>query len=236
MPNAFMLQIRPVRWSALLALVALPLLAFVSDKQPAKRAVVEITTEKGRIVVALYNETPLHRDNFLKLVREGAYDSLLWHRVIPRFMIQGGDPASKNAERVAMLGSGGPGYTIPAEIEPGLVHKKGALAAARQGDQVNPERRSSGSQFYIVQGTTYQPSELDPVVARAAQQGTTITYTPEQKEYYASKGGAPHLDGGYTVFGEVIEGLDVIDAIASVERDGRDRPLEDIHMYMRVIE
>lgn len=190
----------------------------------------------GRMVVALYNETPEHRDNFLKLVQEGFYDSLLFHRVIPGFMVQGGDPESRSAAPGQMLGNGGPGYTVPAEIVPGLVHTKGALAAARQGDQVNPEKRSSGSQFYLVQGKPFQPNELDMVAQRASRYGTPVTYSEEQKETYATEGGAPHLDGSYTVFGEVIEGLDVIDRIAAVQRDGRDRPVSDVRMFMRVLE
>ncbi len=200
------------------------------------QALVQIRTELGTMVVALYNETPLHRDNFLALVRERAYDSLLFHRVIPGFMVQGGDPDSRHAAAGAALGQGGPGYTIPAEIVPGLVHKKGALAAARQADQVNPDRQSSGSQFYLVQGKTFQPTELDQVMARNARYGTPVTYTEEQRKTYATRGGAPHLDGAYTVFGEVVEGLDVLDAIAARPCDARDRPLEDIHLFMRVLE
>ena len=197
---------------------------------------VEVRTDMGRMVVALYNETPEHRDNFLKLVQEGFYDSLLFHRVIPGFMVQGGDPESRSAAPGQMLGNGGPGYTVPAEIVPGLVHTKGALAAARQGDQVNPEKRSSGSQFYLVQGKPFQPNELDMVAQRASRHGTPVTYSEEQKETYATEGGAPHLDGSYTVFGEVVEGLDVIDRIAAVQRDGRDRPVSDVRMFMRVLE
>ena len=196
----------------------------------------EVRTDMGRMVVALYNETPEHRDNFLKLVQEGFYDSLLFHRVIPGFMVQGGDPESRSAAPGQMLGNGGPGYTVPAEIVPGLVHTKGALAAARQGDQVNPEKRSSGSQFYLVQGKPFQPNELDMVAQRASRYGTSVTYSEEQKETYATEGGAPHLDGSYTVFGEVVEGLDVIDRIAAVQRDGRDRPVSDVRMFMRVLE
>ncbi|MCB0784209.1 MAG: peptidylprolyl isomerase, partial [Flavobacteriales bacterium] len=152
------------------------------------------------------------------------------------FMVQGGDPESRSAAPGQMLGNGGPGYTVPAEIVPGLVHTKGALAAARQGDQVNPEKRSSGSQFYLVQGKPFQPNELDMVAQRASRYGTPVTYSEEQKETYATEGGAPHLDGSYTVFGEVIEGLDVIDRIAAVQRDGRDRPVSDVRMFMRVLE
>ena len=211
-------------------------LTLAVSAQSEKRRLVEVRTDMGRMVVALYNETPEHRDNFLKLVQEGFYDSLLFHRVIPGFMVQGGDPESRSAAPGQMLGNGGPGYTVPAEIVPGLVHTKGALAAARQGDQVNPEKRSSGSQFYLVQGKPFQPNELDMVAQRASRHGTPVTYSEEQKETYATEGGAPHLDGSYTVFGEVIEGLDVIDRIAAVQRDGRDRPVSDVRMFMRVLE
>ena len=197
---------------------------------------VEIRTQLGTIVVALYNETPVHRDNFLKLVREHAYDSLLFHRVIPGFMVQGGDPDSKRAAQEALLGQGGPGYTLPAEIIPSLIHKKGALAAARQADQTNPERRSSGSQFYIVQGKPYTAAELDQVMARSARYGTPVTYSEMQKDTYATTGGAPHLDGAYTVFGEVVEGMGVVDAIAALPCDGGDRPLKDLRIFMRILE
>lgn len=197
---------------------------------------VEVRTELGTMILALYNETPQHRDNFLKLVREQAYDSLLFHRIIPGFMAQGGDPTSKRAPAGTALGQGGPGYTIPAEIILGLVHTKGALAAARQADQVNPEKRSSGSQFYIVQGKAFQVAELDQVVARSARYGTALTYSEEQKKAYATDGGAPHLDGAYTVFGQVVEGLEVLDAICAVACDARDRPIKDIRMFMRVLE
>lgn len=200
------------------------------------RPLVEVKTGMGTIILALFNETPQHRDNFLKLVREHAYDSLLFHRVIPGFMVQGGDPDSKHAAAGTPLGKGGPGYTIPAEIAPGLVHTRGALAAAREDDQSNPERRSNGSQFFIVQGKTFNTEELELVSARAARFGTPIIYTEQEKKAYAKDGGAPHLDGAYTVFGEVVEGMEVVDAIAKTECDGRDRPLKDIRMFMRVLE
>ncbi len=200
------------------------------------RPLVEVRTELGTVILALFNETPVHRDNFLKLVREHAYDSLLFHRVIPGFMVQGGDPDSRTAQPGALLGNGGPDYTLPAEIVPGLVHTRGRLAAAREGDHMNPDRRSNGSQFYIVQGKTFAPDELAMVAARAERNGTTVRYTEDQVKDYAEQGGAPHLDGGYTVFGEVVQGMEVVDAIAKVECDGRDRPLKDIRMYMRVLE
>lgn len=200
------------------------------------RPLVEVRTELGTFIVALYNETPQHRDNFLKLVREHAYDSLLFHRVIPGLMVQGGDPESRYAAPGAMLGQGGPGHTVPAEIVPGLVHTRGALAAVQQGNQADSGHRSYGSQFYIVQGKTYTAEELAQVAERAARYGTTVTYTEEQRKDYAKEGGAPHLDGAYTIFGEVIQGMEVVDAIAKAECDGRDRPLKDIRMFMRVLE
>ena len=190
-----------------------------------------IHTDLGDIVVRLYNETPTHRDNFLKLAREGFYDSLLFHRVIPGFMIQGGDPNSRNARPGQMLGNGGPGYTLPAEIKPNLFHKRGALAAARMGDNVNPQRRSSGSQFYIVTGRRFTSEELDRIEQRM---GTKIP--PTHRKVYETEGGAPFLDGAYTVFGEVVKGMDVAEQIAAQPRDRFDRPRKDIHMWMEVKE
>ena len=202
---------------------------------PATQPLVEIRTTLGTMVVALYNETPRHRDNFLKLVQEGAYDSLLFHRIIPTLMVQGGDPDSRRSAPDAAIGNGGPGYSLPAEIVPSLFHKKGALAAAPLSDQANAEGRSSGSQFYIVHGKTFQPKELDLLAQRNARLGTPVNYTPDQREAYAKEGGAPHLDGGYTVFGEVVEGLEVLDALANQPCDARDRPLNDLRMFMRVL-
>jgi len=190
---------------------------------------VTITTEYGVLTVRLYDETPLHRDNFIKLVKAGFYDNLLFHRVIANFMIQGGDPDSRNAQPGQPLGTGGPGYTIPAEIVPGLFHKKGALAAARLGDAMNPSKASSGSQFYLVQGKVYTEQEL----AMMQQQGLRLT--PEQRTAYTTVGGTPHLDNGYTVFGEVIRGLEVIDAIAAVQTAPGDRPLKDVRMTMQIV-
>lgn len=221
---------RPLLW-VLSVLFAMP-----SAGQVPKRPLVEIRTELGTMVVALYNETPVHRDNFLKLVQEGAYDSLLFHRVIKGFMLQGGDPESRYATPGTALGMGDPGYTLPAEIVPGLVHERGSLAAARQGDQVNPDRRSSGMQFYIVDGRTYEAADLDRFAHRAASNGDTLVYTAENKAVYAREGGTPHLDGAYTVFGKVVSGQEVIDAIAAVPRDPADRPLKDIRMTMRIVE
>ncbi len=218
---------------AALALVTLAAPLHAQDGARSKKEkmqLVKLSTPMGDMTIMLYNETPQHRDNFVKLVEEGFYDSLLFHRVITDFMIQGGDPNSKGAAPGAALGTGGPGYQVPAEFNPALIHKKGALSAARLGDAANPKKESSGSQFYIVQGKPYDASSLDGMAARAG-----LTYTDEQKAIYAGQGGTPFLDGNYTVFGEVIEGLEVIDAIAAVSTDPRDRPLEDVTMTMELL-
>lgn len=209
------------------------LFAQTSDKQKkGKDAVyyVKIETTMGDMVVKLYNETPNHRDNFIKLVKNGTYDNLLFHRVINKFMIQGGDPNSRDAKPGQMLGDGGLDYTIPAEFNPALFHKKGALAAARQGDDVNPNKESSSCQFYIVQGDVWNANRLKMVEQRMGK-----TFTPEQAETYATVGGTPFLDGDYTVFGEVVEGMDVIDKIAAVTCGPMDRPVEDVKMKMSVL-
>ena len=182
-----------------------------------------IHTDMGDMTGILYNETPQHRDNFVKLAKSGFFDDLLFHRVIQGFMIQGGDPDSKNAKPGQALGAGGPNYTVPAEFNPALIHKKGALSAARQADQVNPKKASSGSQFYIVQGKKQNAASLGS------------NYTAEQKNIYSTIGGTPFLDGNYTVFGEITQGLDVIDKIAAVEKDQRDRPLKDIKMTIKIL-
>ena len=198
-----------------------------------KRTQVKIETTMGDIVVELYNETPKHRDNFIKLAKEGVYDSTLFHRVIKAFMIQAGDPDSKTANDTAQLGGGDVGYTVPAEFVPQFFHKKGALAAARQGDAVNPKKESSGSQFYIVHGQKYNEQQLKMM---QMQRKSTIEYTPEQIETYKTIGGTPFLDNDYTVFGEVVEGLDVIDKIAAVQCDRNNRPVADVKMKISVIE
>jgi cyclophilin family peptidyl-prolyl cis-trans isomerase len=198
--------------------------------EPPKRCLVEIETEFGNMLVWLYDSTPLHRDNFMKLAGQGYFDSLLFHRVIAGFMVQGGDPNSRNAAPGQPLGMGGPDYTVPAEFVDTLIHVKGALAAARTGDQINPEKRSSGSQFYIVQGKAVTDRDLDLIESRKG-----FRYSTEQRKRYAEKGGVPFLDRDYTVFGEVIEGLEVIDKIAAVAKDNRDRPLKDVRMIIRVI-
>lgn len=244
---------------------------------------VDISTTAGDIQVRLFGDTPRHRDNFLKLVKEGFYNGVLFHRVINEFMIQTGDPDSKNAKSGQSLGTGGPGYTLEAEIVyPKHFHRKGALAAARQGDQVNPERRSSGSQFYIVTGKAYNEGQLKQMESQmkmmqqqtifnrlAAENRSKImelrrnndqagiqklqeelvaitekeaaanpaALTPEQRKVYGSIGGTPHLDGQYTVFGEVTKGLDVIDKIQQVPTGAADRPLEDVKILkMTVVE
>ncbi len=237
-----------------------------------------IETDFGNLEVILYDKTPLHRDNFLKLASEDFYDGLLFHRVIENFMIQGGDPDSKNAKTGEMVGSGGPGYTIPAEFNDDLFHKKGAIAAARIGDNQNPEKESSGSQFYIVHGTVFSEEQLyrienqtnnaklqkffseifekeekkhiesgkEPdynIIYQQAQEKAKIkfsetdsfSFSEKARKTYKTKGGAPHLDGSYTVFGEIVDGIDVIDKIASVPVDSNDRPLKDIHMNIKFV-
>jgi peptidyl-prolyl cis-trans isomerase B (cyclophilin B) len=206
----------------ILALILL-LPVFISFAPKEKRNTVEIVTSLGTIRIMLYNETPLHRDNFLKLVDEKFYDSLLFHRVISAFMIQGGDPESENAPEGKMLGNGDVGHTVPAEFLPSLFHKKGALAAARQGDNVNPQKASSGCQFYIVQGKKFTDAELDKIESKSG-----VKHTAEQREVYKTLGGTPHLDMNYTVFGEVLEGMSVVDAIAAVKTDNNDRPIQDV--------
>lgn len=247
-----------------------------------KRTLVKLETTMGDITVALYNETPKHRDNFIKLVKEGVYDSTLFHRVIKQFMIQAGDPDSKNASDTAMLGSGDVGYTIPAEFNPKFFHKKGVLAAARQGDDVNPEKASSGCQFYIVTGRKFTEPQLlgmenkineqreealfdslarqhmkeiykmrkagdnagllelqDTLEAQArelADKEEKFRFTPEQIKAYSTIGGAPHLDGSYTVFGEVTEGMEVVDNIEIAKTNRADRPIENIRILKASIQ
>lgn len=239
---------------------------------------VKIQTSLGDIVVRLYDETPVHRDNFVKLAKDGYYDGTLFHRVIKDFMIQGGDPNSKGAPAGKRLGTGGPDYTLEAEIKDGLFHKRGALAAARQGDEVNPERRSSGSQFYIVWGQVYKEGQLrqfskqlkmqrmqeifnglaaehrdeimqmrrernrvalqelqDKLAAEAETRAAEYAgLTDEQLKIYSTVGGTPHLDGQYTVFGEVEEGLEVVEMIQNSATAGDDRPMDDITMKISV--
>jgi cyclophilin family peptidyl-prolyl cis-trans isomerase len=243
--------------------------------------IVQIETEFGAIKIKLYNETPLHRDNFIKLTKDGVYTDLLFHRIILGFMIQGGDPDSKNAEPGKYLGSGDLGYTIPAEINPKFFHRRGILAAARQGDDINPEKRSSASQFYILQGKVFRPDELDTLqlkleesrklkimqvriksvepelnklgaegkqdelmarynalkeeVSAEAAQLPPIKFSEEQRKAYTTVGGYPSLDNNYTVFGEVTEGMGVVDNIARQLADKFDRPLKDIKFRITMI-
>ena len=253
--------------------------------QEKKAAVVTIRTTYGEMIAILYDETPKHKENFIKLAKEHYFDSTLFHRVIQNFMIQGGDPNSKKAVPGERLGNGGPGYTVPAEFNPKLFHEKGVLSAARQGDEQNPEKASSGSQFYIVQGSVlsladienlkydqmklmtglrkmfeqlpYKPLldslnklyysgdmpayqkrliELVPRVEKATGIKVIKVIPEERIKVYTTIGGAPHLDDEYTVFGKVIKGLDVVDKIAAAQKDGADRPLEDIRMYISVEE
>lgn len=198
---------------------------------------VKIQTRLGDIVVRLYDATPIHRDNFVKLVKEGFYDGTLFHRVIKNFMIQGGDPDSKGAPADKQLGSGSPDYTLEAEIREGLYHKRGALAAARRGDETNPERRSSGSQFYIVWGRTFSPRQIEYLTNKMkAEHPETGGWTDQQRDIYATMGGTPHLDGEYTVFGEVEQGLDVVEKIQNLPTGPNDRPVEDIAVQMTLVE
>lgn len=253
----------------------------VQARNSKREKVVEIATDYGKIKIKLFNETPLHRDNFIKLVNEGIYTDLLFHRVIQGFMIQGGDPDSRNAAPGQMLGNGGPGYTVAAEINPKFFHHRGVLAAAREGDQVNPEKKSSGSQFYIVQGKVFRPTELDSLLLKKEEMRKTtlmqarikaiepelyklggegkqqevmakinairdsvaaeaaklppFAFSEEQRKIYTTLGGAPHLDGNYTIFGEVIEGMEVVDAIARQAVDQNNRPEKDIKFTIKII-
>ncbi len=212
-----------------LFIAAIPLLLSAQAVKETRQKVI-METSKGTIRIELYNETPLHRDNFIRLVKEGFYNGLLFHRVISSFMIQGGDPASRNAEKGARLGASADTTTIPAEIRfPALFHKRGALCAAREGDSGNPQRASSPSQFYIVYGTRFNDEMLDQVQARLDRttQGA-VKLTDDVREAYKTKGGTPHLDGQYTVFGEVTEGIDVVKDIQWADTDEYDRPTEDI--------
>ena len=238
------MQIFRSRWAVLTTALLWPLLltaqtpmAGDSIADVTKGSVrVKIETRLGDIVVRLYDATPRHRDNFVKLVKEGYYDGTLFHRVIKGFMIQGGDPNSKGAAADKELGTGGPGYTLEAEIVDGLYHKRGALAAAREGDEVNPERRSGGSQFYIVWGRKYSPRQMEYLIDKMRMEHPeTGGMTEAQQHTYATYGGTPHLDGQYTVFGEVEEGLDVVEQIQNCETTAADRPVEDVAVKMTII-
>lgn len=189
---------------------------------------IKISTLKGECIIRLYNETPLHRDNFLKLAKEGFYNGTIFHRVIKDFMIQGGDPESKNATSDSILGNGGPGYTVPAEFRDSLFHKKGVLAAARDN---NPEKASSGSQFYLVQGKIFTDEQLD-LVEQNRLKHKIPTY---QREVYKTIGGTPHLDQSYTAYGEIVKGIEMVDSIANVETGNANRPKEDVAMTVTIL-
>ena len=209
-----------------LCLWAVATLAMAQSKE------VLLKTTEGDIRIVLFDDTPIHRDNFLKLVGEQFYDSLLFHRVIKGFMIQTGDPKSRHAEPGITLGGGDIGYTLPSEfLTPKHYHRRGAVAMAREGDNVNPERRSSGCQFYIVWGRTYSTKELESIAQRVgeATNGSTAM-TLEMFQDYRRTGGSPHLDGQYTVFGEVVEGLDVVERIQKVYTDDYNRPVDDVRI------
>ncbi len=195
-----------------------------------KMTKVLLKTTFGDITIALYDDTPQHKENFIKLVNDKFYDGLLFHRIIKGFMIQGGDPNSKTAKAGQQLGNGDVGYTIPAEFVPTRFHKRGALAAAREPDQVNPQKASSGCQFYIVDGTVYDNEKMTMIAQRTGK-----TFSPEQVQAYTTVGGAPWLDGDYTVFGEVVKGMEVVDKIADQQKDRNDRPLEDIKIISATI-
>ena len=222
----------------LLTMLLLPALAFTQKKGKTPKAEVVkpdviLHTSYGDIGLKLYEDTPLHRENFLKLAHAHFYDSTLFHRVIKDFMIQGGDPYSKDPAKKAQAGMGGPGYTLPAEIMPQYFHKKGALAAARLGDQGNPKRESSGSQFYIVEGKTMTDQELDRAEAQMkAMVSKDFKFSPAAREAYKTIGGSPWLDQQYSIFGEVVSGMDVVDKIAACEKLPGDRPKVDIMMTM----
>ena len=227
--------IKKLFYPSLLAVMLL-VSSFVAGQNNEKQALVLISTNLGDIKLVLYNETPQHRDNFIKLVKEKMYDGTLFHRVMNTFMIQGGDPDSKNAEPGVLLGDGNVGYTIPAEFNATLIHKRGVLAAAREPDMVNPQKESSGCQFYIVQGRTFTRAEVDKMLERKNKgREEAIEYTEEQYQVYETLGGAPHLDMDYTVFGEVVEGLEVVDKIATAETDRKNRPVSDIKMTVKIV-
>ena len=203
--------------------LTLVIFSMMSENQ-AQQTQVRMKTSLGEITLLLYDDTPMHRDNFIELINKKFYDGILFHRVIPGFMIQAGDPNSKNAKSGDRLGSGNPGYTVPAEFRPQLYHKKGALAAARLGDQANPKKESSGSQFYIDTGKVWTNNDLNQMEST----NTHPKFTDEQRQIYTTIGGYPPLDYNYTVFGEVTEGVEIAEKIGLVKRDRSDRPLDDV--------
>ncbi|WP_279169633.1 peptidylprolyl isomerase [Prevotella denticola] len=215
-----------------LFLTLLAVSVYAQQSSDTLRHEVLLETDSGNIRIRLYNETPLHRDNFLKLVRSGAYDGVLFHRVIRDFMVQTGDLGSKTAKPGDAVGDTPESYSIPAEIHyPELLHRRGAVAAAREPDDVNPKWESSASQFYIVWGVKFSDGQLDRAQERLdAHTGGKVKMTPEVRDIYKKVGGTPHLDGQYTVFGQVVEGLDVVDRIQRQAVDAHDRPLADVHI------
>ncbi|MBT3207174.1 MAG: peptidylprolyl isomerase [Bacteroidetes bacterium] len=276
-----------MKHSQIIFIIIISIFSLSAISQNAISQTIKIETNFGDITLKLYDETPLHKDNFLKLISQNFYDSLLFHRVMDQFMIQGGDPDSKSAISGNRLGNGGPGYTIPAEFVENIIHKKGVLAAAREGDQINPEKRSSGSQFYIVEGKLFTNEEIDKFEEqRNNSKKTQITldfiarpenikiknkvdslqkmkdieslrayalelekfleddfakmekfkYSEEQRKLYTTIGGTPHLDGAYTVFGEVIEGFDTIEKISQQKCDEYSRPFVDVRMKISISE
>ena len=228
------LKMKKISFLVIFLAMTLAITAQVATNQKvnkSKGTMIEMTTSQGKITIRLYDETPLHRDNFLKLVKNHTYDGLLFHRVIKNFMVQAGDPKSRDAKPGQPLGDGTLGYTVPAEFRPELIHKRGALCAARQGDNVNPKKESSASQFYIVQGQVWDDKTLDMMEQRFGKK-----FTEEQRKVYTTVGGTPHLDGDYTVFGEVTEGLDVVDKIAAVKTGNMDVPVEPVTIVSVTIE
>lgn len=221
----------------IITLLLFCLVAAWAQAQNNVRSEVELVTDSGVIRLALYNETPKHRDNFLKMVQSGAYNGVLFHRVIKDFMVQTGDLASKTATQGQLLGDTPESYSIPAEIcFPKLYHKRGALAAAREGDDVNPERASSSTQFYIVWGQKFTDKQLEWAQSRIEKYTDgKVKLTPELCEVYKTIGGTPHLDGSYTVFGEVLEGLDVVEKIQRTTTDSHDRPVNDIRIIKATV-
>ncbi len=211
----------------LLLFLLVPVLSIAQNRKK-KDYLVSVNTQFGTMRLVLYDQTPKHKENFIKLVNQKFYDSLLFHRIIPLFMIQGGDPKSRKAQEDQPLGNGDVGYTVPAEFVPALFHKKGALSAARDN---NPEKASSGCQFYIVQGRVWDEEAFQKQIKRIETMKGRLP-TDEQKQVYKTLGGAPHLDGNYTVFGEVINGLAIVDSVAKQPRNEMDRPLKDVRMTM----
>jgi cyclophilin family peptidyl-prolyl cis-trans isomerase len=214
-----------------LLFIALVFSVLTASASKPKNQYIKITTSFGSCIIRLYNETPLHRDNIIKLTKKKVYNGTLFHRVIKDFMIQGGDPDSKNAKPDSLLGNGSLGYTVPAELRDSLFHKKGVLAAARESDNINPEKASSSSQFYLVQGKIFTDSQLD----RLEQTRLKHKIPDYQRQVYKTIGGTPHLDQNYTVYGEIVEGFDMVDKIAAVEKGKNDRPKEDVKMEIVVL-